>query len=143
MKEASLKRLNYGDREAISDCRYGVGSWEENNNTKEPGNRSSTVSGYILPNILLHHCPGVIIDYNRCYFLFSSQWSPATFPTLEVNQRPHLHLITVVASCMHLPSNCHLGSEDTLLVISLPIPWFFEKSPHFLEKPTIMYISLP
>jgi hypothetical protein len=37
-----------------------------------------------------------------------------TFPTLEVSQGHHVHLIRVAVSCTHLPLNLHIGSEDTL-----------------------------
>jgi hypothetical protein len=30
---------------------------------KEPGNRSSIASQYFLPNILLHHYPGIMVDH--------------------------------------------------------------------------------
>jgi hypothetical protein len=43
---------------------------------------------------------------------------------------------------MHFPSNRHIGSEDISLGKPLPIPWFLEMPFHFLEVPTIMYISL-
>jgi hypothetical protein len=39
---------------------------------KEPGNRSSIASQYFLPNILLHHYPGVKVDHSSGYFLV--QW---------------------------------------------------------------------
>jgi hypothetical protein len=31
---------------------------------KEPKNSCSTLFGYILPNILLHHCPGGMVDHD-------------------------------------------------------------------------------
>jgi hypothetical protein len=30
---------------------------------KEPENKCSTMSWYILPNILLHHYPGIMVDH--------------------------------------------------------------------------------
>jgi hypothetical protein len=69
---------------------------------------------------------------------YGGQQSPnmtptGTFPTLEVSQRLHLHLIIIVVSCMYLLSNHLLGLEDTLWGKPLRIPQFLEMpSPKFL-----------
>jgi hypothetical protein len=67
-----------------------------------------------MPNILLHYCPGVMVKTNNPL--------AGTVPTLEASQGPHLHLIIHAVSCTHLLSNCHLGSEDTLLGKLLEMP---------------------
>jgi hypothetical protein len=61
------------------------------------------------------------------------------FSILDISQRPHLHLIIDVASYMHLPSNYHIGSADTLLGKLFHVPWFLEIHFDFLENSTILY----
>lgn len=60
-------------------------------------------NGFLLPNVLLHHCLVVMVEA-----WYSGQWSPnGTVPTLKVIQRPHLSFIRAVFSCTHIPLNHH------------------------------------
>jgi hypothetical protein len=43
------------------------GQGEKEQNTKDPESRCSTISRYILPNIMLYHCPG-------SYFFVQEPW---------------------------------------------------------------------
>jgi hypothetical protein len=115
-----------------------VGRHKKNNSTKDPENRCSTVSRHNLPNILLYHCPWVMVDHNYSNSWYSSHQSPVmdrnrNFPTLKVSQRPHLHLIIAVVSCMYLLSIHHLAFEDMLLGKTFPSLNYW-KCPHISQK---------
>jgi hypothetical protein len=114
---------------------YGVGGWKgNNNNRKEARTRCGTVSSYVLPNILLHHCPGVRVDHgwDSCKESPTTA-SKGTFLTLEVSQGYNLHIIILVLSYMHLSSNYHLSTQDSLLSKPILIPWFSETHSYSLE----------